>query len=69
MVEKAKAAPEPTRRMAVARAAAQVAVAASKRTGRPADPRVKVLAESTPARSRHEGAPGCRSYTEGHHPD
>ncbi len=30
----------------VARAAAQAAVAASKKTGRPVDPRVKALAES-----------------------
>lgn len=34
------------RSLRVARAAAQAAVAASKKTGRPVDPRVKALAES-----------------------
>lgn len=33
-------------RLAVAKAAAQAAVTASKKTGRPVDPRVKALAES-----------------------
>jgi hypothetical protein len=39
--------PKPiARNLRVARAAAQAAVAASKKTGRPVDPRVKALAES-----------------------
>lgn len=37
---------EEERRFAVRKAAAQAAVAASKKTGRPVDPRVKEIAES-----------------------
>jgi hypothetical protein len=37
---------EEARRFAVRKAAAQAAVAASKKTGRPVDPRVKEIAES-----------------------
>jgi hypothetical protein len=37
---------KPARSLAVRRAAAQAAVTASKKTGRPVDPRVKELAES-----------------------
>lgn len=38
--------PRPPRSLAVRIAAAKVALAASKKTGRPVDPRVKKLAES-----------------------
>ena len=40
------ASPRPRRSLAVRKAAAEAAVAASRRTGRPVDPRVKKLAES-----------------------
>ena len=47
MAEKVSTAPrKPTRSPAVLKAAAEAAVAASKKTGRPVDPRVKALAES-----------------------
>lgn len=47
MAEKVRTAPRnPTRSPAVLKAAAQAAVTASKKTGRPVDPRVKALAES-----------------------
>ena len=49
MTDKADAAPDPPktgRSLAVRKAAAQFAVMASKKTGRPVDPRVQELADS-----------------------
>lgn len=43
--------PPLVRSLAVRKAAAKVAVAASEKTGRPVDPRVKALAESDSARN------------------